>query len=281
MRSAFLAGGLLVVLGLVAPDLSRAAEKERDRGPGIGQAGEAGEADEAGESSELLDLMEYWHARLTYPTGRFDRRWLIEAAEQDARIARTIPRGRPRDTSESPLNLDPTQFTSLGPKPLQSNGCLGCFPYGHVAGRTNVIVIDPRDAQRRLPGQRGRRRVEDHQTAASTATTWAVTTDDPLVSTSSIDDLVLDPNDHNVVYAGTGDLNFGSLLHGHRRDSQEHRPGRDVDRPRVHRLPAQLPEPPGSSAVSGGGEGACGPRGTPASSSRAPRRACSSPTTRA
>jgi len=213
MRSAFLAGGLLVVLGLVAPDVGRAAEKERDRGPGIGQAGEAGEADEAGESSELLDLMEYWHARVTYPTGRFDRRWLIEAAEQDARIARTIPRGRPRDTSESPLNLDPTQFTSLGPKPLQSNGCLGCFPYGHVAGRTNVIVIDPVTPSVAYLGSVGGG-VWKTTNCCSTATTWAVTTDDPLVSTSSIDDLVLDPNDHNVVYAGTGDLNFGSFSMG-------------------------------------------------------------------
>ena len=45
-------------------------------------------------------------------------------------------------------------------------------------------------------------------------TTWNVVTDDPLIATTSIDTITIDPNDHNTVYAGTGDLNFGSFAMG-------------------------------------------------------------------
>jgi hypothetical protein len=41
-----------------------------------------------------------------------------------------------------------------------------------------------------------------------------VLTDDPLISTTAIDTIVIDPNDHNTVYAGTGDLNYGSFSMG-------------------------------------------------------------------
>jgi hypothetical protein len=39
-------------------------------------------------------------------------------------------------------------------------------------------------------------------------------TDDPLVSTTSIDTVTIDPNNHNTIYAGTGDLNYGSFSMG-------------------------------------------------------------------
>src|ERR1051325_1697399 len=45
-------------------------------------------------------------------------------------------------------------------------------------------------------------------------TTWSVTTDDPLIGTTAIDSITIDPNDHNTVYAGTGDLNYGSFSMG-------------------------------------------------------------------
>jgi hypothetical protein len=208
MRIPFLACGLLVVLGLAPPGVARAADRDRDR------VRPAGEESEDAEISELLDLEEYWHARLTYPTGKFDRRWLIEAAEQDRRVARGVPKGKARAAAkDSPLSLDPTQFTSLGPRPLQSDGCLNCFSYGHVAGRTNVIAIDPVTPNVAYLGSVGGG-VWKTTNCCSAATTWAVMTDDPLVSTSSIDDIVLDPNDHNVVYAGTGDLNFNTFAMG-------------------------------------------------------------------
>src|SRR5689334_1109816 len=36
----------------------------------------------------------YWTNRLTYPTGRFDPSWLLNAEQQDSRIARAVPAGR-------------------------------------------------------------------------------------------------------------------------------------------------------------------------------------------
>src|SRR4029077_21062379 len=48
----------------------------------------------------------------------------------------------------------------------------------------------------------------------SNSTSWSVVTDDPLISTTSIDSVTIDPSDHNIVYAGTGDLNFGSFAMG-------------------------------------------------------------------
>jgi hypothetical protein len=208
MRIPFLACGLWVVLGLIPPGVALASGRDRDRGR------DPGEENEAGEGSELLDHQEYWHARVTYPTGKFDRRWLIEAAAQDRLVARGVPSGRSRaGAGESPLNLDPTQFTSLGPQPLQSDGCINCFEYGHVAGRTNTIAIDPVTPNVAYLGSNGGG-VWKTTNCCSAATTWTATTDDPLVSTSAIDDIVIDPNDHDVVYAGTGDLTFTSFSMG-------------------------------------------------------------------
>ena len=48
----------------------------------------------------------------------------------------------------------------------------------------------------------------------TSATTWTPATDDPLLSTIAIGDLSIDPNNHNTVYAGTGDLRFGSFSFG-------------------------------------------------------------------
>src|SRR4030095_1633107 len=36
----------------------------------------------------------------------------------------------------------------------------------------------------------------------------------PLIGTTAIDTITIDPNDHNTVYAGTGDLNYGSFSMG-------------------------------------------------------------------
>ena len=167
-----------------------------------------------GETAELLGTMEYWAARVSYPTGRFDHRWLTEAAEQDGQVARSVPAPRAGyDPGRSPLFLDPTQFTSLGPRPLQSNGCQSCFPYGHVSGRVNVIAIDPVANNVAYLGSVGGG-VWKTTNCCTTATTWTPVTDDPLISTTSIDDISLDPTNHNVVYAGTGDLNFGSFSMG-------------------------------------------------------------------
>src|SRR6476619_2562632 len=48
-----------------------------------------------GESEMLLRMDEYWQARITYPTGRFDRGWLTQAAAQDrSNVSAKVPAGR-------------------------------------------------------------------------------------------------------------------------------------------------------------------------------------------
>src|SRR6185295_17170942 len=48
----------------------------------------------------------------------------------------------------------------------------------------------------------------------TSSTTWTVKTDFAQLSTMAIDDITMDPNNHNVLYAATGDLNYGSFSFG-------------------------------------------------------------------
>ena len=116
--------------------------------------GEAEEAEEyaadpgkmSGESAALHSIEDYWLTRISYPTGNFDTRWVVEAAEQDRSVQERVPAGTVTYSTEgsaSPLSLDPNAWTALGPKPLQSDGCINCYSYGHVSGRVNDIEIDP------------------------------------------------------------------------------------------------------------------------------------------
>ncbi len=169
-----------------------------------------------GEGEELLSIAEYYNTRYTYPTGKFSQNWLVDAAEQAKLVEAGIPDGlHPTTKTDAPagLNLDPTQFTHLGPEPLQSNGCQGCFPYGHVNGRVETIVSDPISPTIAYFGSDGGG-VWKTTNCCTTATTWTHVTDDEGLYGLAIDDLVIDPNDHSILYAGTGDLNFGSFSFG-------------------------------------------------------------------
>jgi hypothetical protein len=166
------------------------------------------------EGALLQAMGDFYATRYTYPTFQFDQRWLLQAAAQDALVQSRIPAGEViYERGESPLTLDPTQFTSLGPQPLQSDGCLNCFNYGHVAGRTNVIAVDPVDTSVAYFGSDGGG-VWKTTNCCDANTVWTPTTDDPLISTIAIGDIIIDPNDHNTIYAGTGDLRYGSFSFG-------------------------------------------------------------------
>ena len=120
----------------IAPDVDQSRERFMP---------EPGE-DESQESTNLLAMGDYFYHRLSYPTGQFNSRWYLEAKAQDDRIERGVPAGEVtynRAATQSPLALNANRFTSLGPAPLQMNGCFGCYAYGLAAGRTNVIVVDP------------------------------------------------------------------------------------------------------------------------------------------
>ncbi|MDQ3930098.1 MAG: hypothetical protein M3328_13245, partial [Chloroflexota bacterium] len=74
-----------------------------------------------GESDKLTSLEDYWLTRISYPTGKVDTRWLLEAAKQDMLISNRVPGGTPeyrRDTnnpngpgSASPLSMSTTSWT--------------------------------------------------------------------------------------------------------------------------------------------------------------------------
>jgi hypothetical protein len=170
-----------------------------------------------GGGADDLDRMEIdWHNRLTYPTGLFDPAWVRRAAVADAGITRSIPWGLQAtklNLSNSPLALDPNSFTALGPRPLRTTGCSGCFDYGTAEGRVNDIVIDPVTTNVAYLASVGGG-VWKTTSCCSASTSWSVVTDDPLLSTISIDSLTIDPNNHNTIYAGTGDLNYGSFSMG-------------------------------------------------------------------
>jgi hypothetical protein len=179
---------------------------------------------EKGEAVELAQQEADWNNRITYPTGRFNPAWVRAAAAQDARIRRDTPakpgnsdsKGKPVDGPSAPagmLALDPNGFTSLGPQPLRMTGCSGCYNYTTTAGRVNSIAIDPVTTNVAYIGTVGGG-VWKTTNCCTSATSWSVVTDDPLLTTISIDDVTIDPNDHNTVYAGTGDLNYGSFSMG-------------------------------------------------------------------
>jgi hypothetical protein len=170
----------------------------------------------ANESTRLADMESYWITRMTYPTGHYDGSWLLNAMQQDKRVASALPGGKTiynRSESHSPFGLDPNSWVSLGPKPEQTDACFSCFNYGLVGGRVNDIVIDPvtPNVAYIATVDAG---VWKTTNCCTSTTTWAPTTDDTTIPNVAIDSLVIDPNDHNTVYAGTGDLNFGSFSMG-------------------------------------------------------------------
>ena len=129
-----------------------------------------------------------------------------------------VPAGAPAALNRlSPLALSTTSFIALGPQPERMTGCSGCFDYTTTEGRVNSMAVDPTTTVNgsivAYLGSVGGG-VWKTTNCCSDSTTWSVVTDDPLISTTAIDTVTIDPNDHNTVYAGTGDLNYGSFSMG-------------------------------------------------------------------
>src|SRR5947208_2770400 len=204
----------------VAPPRVNIGERERgdvDRPRYMPVQGERGE--------ELNRMEEEWNNRLTYPTGIFNPAWLQAAAVQDSLLQRAIPTGIPFESTaaarlnqeNAPLVLTSSGFTALGPAPLQMTGCSGCYDYTKTEGRVNTIAVDPTTTTNgsivAYLGSVGGG-VWKTTNCCSGSTSWTVTTDSPLISTISVDTITIDPNNHNTIYAGTGDLNYGSFSMG-------------------------------------------------------------------
>ncbi len=170
------------------------------------------------EAARLAHLEQYWRDRLTFPTGRFNPAWVRAAAAQHARMPSGVPAGLYLKLNPAnPLRLTLNNFTALGPQPERMTGCSGCYNYTTTEGRVNAIAVDPTTTINgsivAYSGAVGGG-VWKTTNCCSGSTTWTVVTDDPLISTTAIDTLVIDPSNHNTVYAGTGDLNFGSFSMG-------------------------------------------------------------------
>ena len=170
-----------------------------------------------GGEADDLDRMEVeWHNRLTYPTGLFNPIWVRLAAAQDALVSRGIPLGIPLNNlkrANAPLALDPSGFTSIGPQPLQMTGVRAATTTPRPRVRVNDIVIDPVTPNVAYLGSDGGG-VWKTTNCCGASTSWSPVTDDPLIATISIDTLTIDPNNHNTIFAGTGDLNYGSFSMG-------------------------------------------------------------------
>jgi hypothetical protein len=164
---------------------------------------------------DLLTLEDYWSTRLTYPTGQFSMNWLLNADKQNRALPSAIPGGQViySRSAKSPLSLDPSRFIALGPQPEQTDGCLGCYNYGHVSGRVNDIKIDPVTPNVAYLASVGGG-IWKTTNCCTPSTSWVSTLDDPLITTLSVDSIDIDPTNHNTVYVGTGDLNFGSFSMG-------------------------------------------------------------------
>jgi uncharacterized repeat protein (TIGR01451 family) len=158
---------------------------------------------------------DYWAIRVGYhgdPNNlRFEPRWMLDAKVQDQRIASGVPAGKKTYTKAAgtSLALDPDAFTLLGPQPLAGEG----FGAGNNAGRTNVLLGDPDDPAIAYLGSDGGG-VWKTTNCCTAATTWEIKTDFPEIASMAIGDLTVDPNNHNVLYAGTGDLRYGSFSFG-------------------------------------------------------------------
>lgn len=173
-----------------------------------------GESEEEGEGRPPVEG-DYWAVRLAYGGDphhmRFEPRWLMAAAEQEKRITTGVPAGikNYQKAAGTTLGLDPNAFTLLGPQPLAGEG----FGNGNNAGRTNVVLSDPDDPAIAYLGSDGGG-VWKTTNCCTADTTWTVKTDFPEIASMAIGDMTIDPNDHNVIYAATGDLRYGSFSFG-------------------------------------------------------------------
>lgn len=216
--AAFAAGGVVTVKHFTGGE--RASEAlDRDMPTADGDSG--------GESADLSAAESYWNQRLTYPTGKYNPAWLRHAAAEAAKLPSGIPAGVYRSTTSRKASsqsantvssLSTNAFTALGPQPEHMTGCSSCFDYGTTEGRVNTIVVDPTTttpgAITAYLGTVGGG-VWKTNNCCTASTTWSVTTDGvPMVGSIAIDSLTLDPNNHNTIYAGTGDLNYGSFSMG-------------------------------------------------------------------
>lgn len=154
-----------------------------------------------------------WHL-LTYPTNTLPSepytkalRWVRQHVQERAWPA--TPR-REAGRAEGGIALRSDAWTSLGPKPMDMTTQGGGYVYGKVTGRFNALAVDPRTTG--TPGA-----ITAYAGAASGGfwkttnccgqdTVWVPLWEDQLQASQAVGAIELDPNDPDIVYAGTGDF---------------------------------------------------------------------------
>lgn len=208
----------LAAVAALVPAIALLAGCASTREPQLASADDPAEAYARGEGKGRFKpyMGDFWAIRASYPTGEFQPKWVAEAVEQWQAVDESLPLGTERMVSmaksgAAPLNLPADRFTSLGPSPLVFTG--GSGGSGNVGGRVNVVVTHPTNPNIAWAATDGGG-VWKTTNCCSTGTVWRVTTDFPEANSIAIGELVLDPNNPDVVYAGTGDLRFGSFSFG-------------------------------------------------------------------
>ncbi len=151
---------------------------------------------------------DYWALRYSYPTNKFNPSWLTNARVIHYKNTSKTPKGEfNKNAIRGAIGLDPSSFTALGPEPLNT---LGGSAY---SGRVNVIITHPSNPSIAYIGVDGGGVWKTTDCCDST-TTWTNMTDNTPVNGSAIGDLHMDPNNSAIIYAGTGDLRYGSYSFG-------------------------------------------------------------------
>lgn len=149
---------------------------------------------------------DYWAVRYTYPTFQYQQHWWSDAKKSHEKNLQRSPLNSHRYLTDF-NGLNPEAFTALGPMPLgDPNGTA-------FSGRVNVIVTHPTDSTIAYMGVDGGG-VWKTTDCCDEQTTWQNITDQTAINGGAIGDLHLDPNDPDIIYAGTGDLRYGSYSFG-------------------------------------------------------------------
>ncbi|MDQ5824011.1 MAG: S-layer homology domain-containing protein [Chloroflexota bacterium] len=140
--------------------------------------------------------------------GTYDPKWLLAGYDEAANMQTGIPAGKvvyDRSKTNSPLALDPNSMVSLGPAPAQTDGCYNCYNSGLVSGRINSVLIDPTMTSTVYLGV-SNGGIWKTTNCCTASTQWRPVTDDPSITTLTIDEIVMDPNDNETLYVATGDF---------------------------------------------------------------------------
>jgi hypothetical protein len=173
------------------------------------------------EESDLISMhsLRMWYL-MTYPTGQMPSSpWSkakshVKSEVGDAEVWQEpglIPpseRGGMKSiTGESVIAPGTNTWVSYGPQALDSVGTTNnAYRYGTVAGRVSVggLQVDPTDTNVAYAGFVAGGLWKTTNLSAATPT-WTPLWDDKDYVTQSAGAIEIDPNNHSVVYAGTGD----------------------------------------------------------------------------